>query len=334
MGIYEKMNRLDELRGRLTMAIVLAGIGITMFFISMGFGPSTPGMMLGLLIGLLGIPFGLGTTKKYKELYKEIFVEEPLRQNFENVLYAWKNGFNEATVRNFRLFNMGNIFKSEDYLRARYKGINFELSDVTVMRNQGKSTYTIFRGRIIVFDLPNKFIAPMRVYSKRFPSKSRNFKNGSEKIEMESVEFNKLFDVYSLSGHDTFYLLTPQMMEGLTKLQNMYPAIVAGFEGNKVLFAIHEAFNDAFDNVNKTQKLDYFTEIARTQKDIDDIKNIIDIVDQMDMQETVGMNGNMVNNGMNYSGMNNGMSNGMNNGMNYGSINNNMNNTNQYYTSL
>ena len=329
MGLYEKMNRLDELRGRLTMAIVLAGIGITMFFISMGFGPSTPGMIFGLLIGLSGIPFGLGTTKKYKELYKEIFVEEPLRQNFENVLYAWKNGFNEATVRNFRLFNMGNIFKSEDYLRARYKGINFELSDVTVMRNQGKSTYTIFRGRIIVFDLPNKFIAPMRVYSKRFPSKSRNFRSGSEKIEMESVEFNKLFDVYSQSGHDTFYLLTPQMMEGLKKLQNMYPGIVAGFEGNKVLFALHEAFNDAFDNVNKTQKLDYFTEIARTQKDIDDIKNIIDIVDQMDMREAVGVNGSDISNGLN-----NGMSNGMNNGMNYGSINNNMNNTNQYYTSL
>jgi len=75
---------------------------------------------------------------------------------------------------------MGNIFSSEDYLKASYKGINFEL---------------------------------------------------------ESIAFNDLFDVYSQNDVD------------------------------------------AFDNINISQKLDYFTEMERTQKDIDDIKRIIETVD-------------------------------------------------------
>ena len=278
MGLYENMSRLEALRQKFAMAAIFIGVGVIIFFLSMGFAQSTSGMIIGLLVAAAGIPFCIGTTKKYKELYKEIFVQVPLKKNFDNVFYAWKSGFNEHTVRNFRLFDMGNIFSSEDYLKASYKGINFELSDVTIRKKQGKSTYTIFRGRIIIFDLPNKPIIPMRVYSKSFPSRNRDFKHNSEKIELESIAFNDLFDVYSQNDVDAFYVLTPVMMERFIQLQKKYPSIVAGFEGNKVLFGLHEAVNDAFDNINISQKLDYFTEMERTQKDIDDIKHIITTV--------------------------------------------------------
>ena len=121
------------------MAAIFIGVGVIIFFLSMGFAQSSSGMIIGLLVAAAGIPFCIGTTKKYKELYKEIFVQVPLKKNFDNVFYAWKSGFNEHTVRNFRLFDMGNIFSSEDYLKASYKGINFELSDVTIRKKQGKT---------------------------------------------------------------------------------------------------------------------------------------------------------------------------------------------------
>ena len=87
-----------------------------------------------LVIGLPLIIYG-GTKffkaqKEINALYKDTFVKGPLQQNFENVTYNPEQGFDRETVRNFNLVRMSGVFSSEDYIRASYQGVNFEMMKI------------------------------------------------------------------------------------------------------------------------------------------------------------------------------------------------------------
>ena len=64
----------------------------------------------------------------------------------------------------------------------------------------------------------------MTIFSDTFKHRAFSDKDAKDnKVEFESAEFNRLFDVYSLSPHDAFYLITPQFMERLFSLQSKRP---------------------------------------------------------------------------------------------------------------
>ena len=279
-GLYEKMDKLDSIKSRAKLGTILIGSGIIIFFPSMAIFHSNAACLFALCLAGLGVYFYLGLTKKYKKLYKELFVEDTLKKNFDNVFYAWKAGFSPDVIKGFRLFGFATSYKTEDYLKASYKGINFEMSDAIIMDNTSKNNKSVFRGRIIVFDFPDKRIAPTRIYTRFFIKRNIEAIRQAEKVELEDVRFNEEFDVFSQSPHDTFYLLTPHFMERLLVLKERYKSIAMCFEYNKVVFAFNEAVNNAFDGVI-TNDITYPEEVAKVQKDIDDIKYIIETIDQI-----------------------------------------------------
>lgn len=287
MGIHEGMTRLEAVRSRAELGVCFIGIGVIIFFTTMGFFQSTSGMIIGLVLGTIGGFFIKGTGKEYKKIYKQVFVEDPLRQNFENTYYAPKTGFDSQMVSKFQLCRMGNHFESEDYVRASYKGINFEMSDVYVWQHTsgsgGSGNVTYFKGRIIVFDYLGKNVSSTRVYSNIFGNRDKEGARASDKVEMESVDFNYTFDVYADSPHDAFYLLTPQFMERLMELQNKYQSIAVHIWGDKVVVGFNERTNDAFDKSDWLVKTSYPEEMQKVQRDIDDIKRIIEMIDTLNM---------------------------------------------------
>ncbi|MCR5103126.1 MAG: DUF3137 domain-containing protein [Eubacterium sp.] len=287
MGIHEGMTRLEAIRSRAELGICFVGIGIIVFFTTMAFFQSNTGMTIGLILGIFGVFYAKGTGKEYKRLYKQIFVEGPLRQNFDNTYYAPKTGLDANMVGKFQLCRMGNRFDSEDYVRASYKGINFEMSDVHVWHQsnagRGKSNITYFRGRMIVFDFLGKNVSSTRVYSNTFGERSKEGAMESEKVEMESISFNHTFDVYAASPHDAFYLITPQFMEMLTDLQKKYQSIAVHIWGDKVVVGFNERTNDAFDKTDWLKKISYPEEMRKIQGDIDDIKRIIEMIDALNI---------------------------------------------------
>ncbi|SEQ03060.1 Protein of unknown function [Lachnospiraceae bacterium NE2001] len=280
MGLSEKMERLEAVRKRAEIGISVGVLGVLVFLIPIFW----PKMIFGFLgIGMIafGVIYAKGTKEAYQKLYKELFAEEPLRANFENVFYAWRTGFDEPTVKSFQLCEMGNRFKSEDYLRATYKGINFEMSDVTVQyhssNGKSSSTVTYFRGRMFAFDCPANLYSSTRIYSRRFHYRGRNNTQKDQKVEMESVRFNEEFDIYSNNPHDVFYLLTPQYMEYMETMLRKYPELSIHFNGNKLLIGINEPEKDVFDKKDWLNETVYPDEMEKIQRDIDDIKSVIEM---------------------------------------------------------
>jgi hypothetical protein len=284
MGIHEKMQRLENVRLQASTGACMIGIAVIIFFCGMGFFGSEGAMKFGLILGIVGGILCKGTHARYKKIYKTLFAEEPLNKNFENVYYAPRHGFDLETVNNFQICAKGNKIKSEDYVKAVYNDINFEMSDVIledINKSHKSGANILFKGRILKFDFTGKHVSPIRIYSNFFRNRSKSKATAQNKIDMESVNFNQNYDVFAENKHDAFYLLTPAFMEQLQTLQNKYKDISIYICGNTAVVYLDEA-NDAFDKNNWLEKVSYPDEILKVQSDIDDIKKIIDMTNSRD----------------------------------------------------
>ena len=297
-GLYDGMEKLSEMRSRTIMGTIFIFVGGILAILGYAAAQSIPILFIGIVIAIIGIAVCASVSKKYKEQYKKIFVEGPLNKNFQYVIYDWKSGFTKEAVRSFGLTAIGNRFNSEDYIRAVFDGVPFEMSDVTVqdVRSTGKSTYTVtyFKGRMMVFDFPEKPVGSVQIFTDNFKYRGKPFGNmRPQKVEMEGVNFNRKFDVTALSPHDAFYLLTPQFMEKLNILASGYVSMGIHFCGNKVFVGFNEPYNNAFDSKGMMSKVSYPEAMEKTAKEINDIKFIISTIRDM-----AAMRQNIVNRSM------------------------------------
>ena len=270
----DAVHRLKSMQSQSAKGILLIAVG-AFFLIIPGYG-----LIIAAIIFYFGFKKVSGVKKNMRALYKQIFVEEPLKRNFYDVTYQPDNGFDREIVRNFGLCKMGNRYYTEDYIRASYEGVTFEMADVIVRYHQKTGdddiTITYFQGRMMTFSLPDKMLNSVRVFSDSFRNRALDKKEAkNELVQMESVDFNRLYDVFAPDAHDAFYLLTPPLMERLISLASRYNSMAFSVVGNQVVVAFNEPGNDAFDSKNLYGQINYEEEIVKVQKDIDDIKIII-----------------------------------------------------------
>ena len=237
----------------------------------------------GVILMVVGIVLLIKRNKVKKEfngIYKEEIVRSVLNRHFEEVYYNWEHGFDEKYVRNMALIASGNRYRSEDYLRAKYKGVNFQQADVVIENETtdadgNSSTTTYFRGRIIEIDFP-KMTEFVRTTSKKFKY-TRHLKKGEYPyVEMENVLFNKNFYTYARNSVEAFYLLTPQMMEKLMEIVGTYGNVGVSCFGGKMNIAINTK-RDAFD-AKMTRSLQYDREMHDLDQDAELIERLIDII--------------------------------------------------------
>lgn len=261
----ELKHRYDVLRKRGKTGMLIIIIGIPFILIP----------FIGFPIILIGCSLLYKNDKELKSLYKKIFVERALVRNFENVIYDPNKGFSKEQVGSFKLCKMDNFFSSEDYISAVYNGIPFEVSDVKSKFAGENQDKTYFSGRMMIFNLSEKSISQLFLFSDSYKYRvDGEWLNDRYKVEFESVEFNKQYDVYSINAEEAFYFLTPALMERFQKLSEKYKSMAMSVTGNRVILGFNEPNNNAFDS-----KLSSFgTDEEESQKineDIEDIKRLI-----------------------------------------------------------
>ena len=269
----EAIEALQERRDLVAKAMRLIIIGVPFLLLP----------PVGILIILIGYFKLTKAQKDMKELYKEAFVREPLANHFDNVVYEPAKGFSKEAVNSFQLCDEGNLYYSEDYIRASYRGVGFEVAEVKVVYadHSGDHDYskTYFDGRMMVFNFPNKLVTSVLLFSSKYKNRGKKYKESKKmKIELEGTQFNKDFDVYAPVPHDAFYLLTPHLMERLQILAGKYESIAMNVVGNRVMLSFNEPGKDAFDSTVSIGKVDIDAEMAKVQGEIDDIRNFISLI--------------------------------------------------------
>ena len=232
-----------------TVCIVLGVIGFFTFIFVIGF--------FFIFGALLFYAIGVNKMRKnYAYAFKKIVVEDALKNVFTNLTFYPDRGLSKNIIKETDMMMLGNRYSSDDYVSGKYKSVCFQQSDVCIQQvtsdSDGTSTTTYFHGRWMIFEFNKNFRYDLQVRQKGFAYAKKTggrFSGGYEmdKIEMEDVDFNNLFNTFAVNEHEAYYILTPQMMQSLKNLTSYTKGkLLLCFTKNHLHVAVNSG-NNAFE---------------------------------------------------------------------------------------
>ena len=285
-----------KVRNRAIMAII---IGILIIILS--FFLAEPFIIIMAIAGALLIYRALCTklTKEFVNKYKKAIILDAFNKKFSDVIYKPDLGIDSNVIAQTQMMISGNAYYSNDYINAKYKNINFESADVLIRKeytNDDGGTYyiTLFQGQWFIFDFNKPFKADLQVCVKNFTNARRKglFAKKEErfhKVELEDMEFNKIFNVYSQVEEEAFYVLTPNVMQHIKELNNKIPgSLLFCFINNKLHVGLYNN-KDLFE-ASIFIKVDAVKDEQRT---LQEISYITDFVDILQLDNTLFKGGEM-----------------------------------------
>lgn len=236
-----------------------------------------PFMSFGVFISA---PLFIISTLKFKKLsvqFKEKFIEPEIKKLVDDAVYIPKEGLTKEFVYGSGILKREDRFSSEDYLSGTIKNRRFVSADVHLqdVRSNGKTTtvVTVFQGRFFEIEFEKKFEHDVYI----FPNLLHRFSlgRGLELVDVESIVFNKKFDVFSKDKQSAFYLLKPRFIEKLIEFHEIHKRVFYGFKDHKVYIAI-DTRKDAFD-LKMFRSIDdkFFKELKVEIKLIEDLIDLI-----------------------------------------------------------
>ncbi|MDY0210997.1 MAG: DUF3137 domain-containing protein [Acholeplasma sp.] len=259
------------------LTIIFVGISAIGFIIFLG----SPFMGMFMFMG--GALAAGAVSKRFKTIsieFKKTYVKQTIEGLVDEANYDPKLGFTKEEIYESGVLLKQDRFHSEDMLSGSLNKRPFRCADVHLqdVRSNGKSTtvVTIFKGRYYEILVEKPFKAPIHVLNNNTTLFGK--RNGYPKIELEWVEFNKKFDVYSSDEFETFKLLKPVVMEKILALKQRFDKLLIGFVGNKIILAINNN-KDAFD-LRLFHKFDdsYVNEIKQEFNELEEIINTLEVI--------------------------------------------------------
>lgn len=232
------------------------------------------------VIGLIMLAIAYKGVAAYNKSIKNNLITVLLKDAYEDVVYDQNRGIPLAQILKTDTVKRPDRYTMEDYFSATYKGVKFETSDLDlkerVERRDSKgnvhvSYETYFKGRWITYYFERHFKEGLKIIESRFGFNKRGF----EKMDTESIEFNKKFTIYTTSKQYGFYQITSSMIEKLLKLEKMHKGqIVYCFMDNQ----LHIGINDRKDYLEVSYKTPITEEGLKST--VDDIELIAAVINE------------------------------------------------------
>ena len=278
------MEELENLRKsylrHMTIGTIIAAI------VTIGFVAVTKAFEFMFFIGIFSMVIvifsGASKKKKYDDKYKKDIVTTTMQEIFTDVGFDYDNGFPSSIIRDTGMMRMGNTYSSNDWYSGKYKDVTFACSDVLIQEvttdSEGHTdTTTYFSGQWYIFGFNKVFKGSFQVCEKGFNYSKHGglFDKSIEKVEMEDVDFNKLFKVYSTDAHSVFYVLTPHTMESIKKLNDAIPGrLLFCFKDNLLHVAVYNGKDNFRPKVFSSMNLE--EEKAKVRKEIEPITQLVE----------------------------------------------------------
>lgn len=214
--------------------------------------------------------------------YKKNIAEPVLEQFLEEFQYKPSQGFSRSQLSDFRFFSGINVdtVHSEDYIEGVYKGVGYRQADVQQKKRLNASDLyneaDRLHGRIFIYHFKKTLNGDIVIKTQNSPHVDVR---GMEKVEMENMLFNSKFDVYTTNEHIAYYLLTPQFMEYLLRLNVRGETAFRFFMNN--IEVLRNGVNGIFE-ADMSKPLDLQYEIG---KSYNELKEILDFVDVLNLDK-------------------------------------------------
>ena len=287
-------NQLEELRLKAVkkqntiyiVSAIITAIIIAILINIRAFPAIIPIIMVMLTISLLLANF-IKEKKLFLKSYKEKIVIATLNSIFEDVHFDLEKGISKEVIRDTNMMSMGNTYYSNDYFYGKYKDIGFQCSDVTIkeVTTDGEghtTTTTYFDGQWYIFEFNKNFKGSFQVCEKSFHYSKRqgglfSKEEKDEKIEMEDQEFNKQFKVFGTDPHSVFYVLTPNTIERIKKVNNEIPgSLLFCFKNSQLHIGVYNG-KDLFEPKLR-KKVNLQQDTQTTKSEINSILQFVDIL--------------------------------------------------------
>ena len=238
------------IKKRLYISYVLA-FGL-LFVVGIIYNPIAMWITLALLlIGLLWVA-GTGIVKyfHYRHEFKEKIVTEIVKlinpeYKYDAYKYIHLDDFNASNI-----FKQAKMCRGDDEIKGRVGQVPFHFSEInagsTPNNNPNAKIKSVFKGLFFYADfnkelsgetyvLPDKAEKLLGKLGQQFQSDRKK----GELVKLENIEFEKNFVVFSSSQIEARYVLTPVMMEAITKIKKQYQLdFHFSFKGSRVNCAI------------------------------------------------------------------------------------------------
>ena len=172
----------------------------------------------------------------------------------------------------------------EDIFFGKYRETQFFTHQLRLFKTSiepGVGSKDVFVGQIWVINYDHKFTGETVVL------RDRGLLNPRSKAKMKRVGlvdpiFEKIFEVYSTDQVEARYLLTPTFMQKLVDLEQSVDGkkIRFAFSGGKLLIAV-----ETENRFEAGSMFDPLTSAERTQKILDEISAIYDVIDSVVTQK-------------------------------------------------
>lgn len=188
-------------------------------------------------------------------------------------------------LKNSFLLNNYDSFESDDIFKGQFKDVNFDIIESKFTSGSGKNRATIFEGVIIKLDMNKNFTGNtvIRPNTLLHSSPSPILKH----TELEDINFEKKFDVFTDDEVEARYLITPSFMERLNEMKVAFKAdkVSCAFY-NKYLFVALQTPEDLFSICSLFKKVDdpkqFFTMF-------EEILSIIKLIDHFKLDQKIGL---------------------------------------------
>ena len=219
---------------------------------------------------LMCVFLGKGTRKleaKIKELVGQYIVRDVLAEKIDIIEYSPNNYINEKFVKKCSILPNYNKIQGSDYVSGNYRGRKFTYCDL-LLEWQTKErdsdghrrtrTTTQFQGQVMKMELGKDIGGFVQIKERKNPRKRQGFianilgmGEAHNSIETENVEFNNQFEIKASNDQLAFYILTPQFMESVMRLDELAEGYTnIEFRGTSVVVTLNNG-KDSFE-VKKT----------------------------------------------------------------------------------
>lgn len=176
--------------------------------------------------------------------------------------------------------------KYEDFITGIRREVNFELFEAhleekrttTDSKGRTRTTWvTVFKGQCLRLDFHKTF------YGRTLVTRDMGFFNrfggggrGMQRAGLEDPVFEKIFEVYTTDQVESRYLLTPDVMQKLVDLEQVFKGgqLKACFDGGEVLITVQGG--NLFEPGSMFKPLDSADRVRELLMDFNAIFNIID----------------------------------------------------------
>lgn len=234
-------------------------------------------------------------------IFLAFFVPHMIKKNFEKTIkksimpivckcfgdnFIWTPDY-IANYEEYKISNLVSNFNREsfdDIFKGSYKNIPIEIVECNLSYKAGKNETTVFNGAVVKLKMNKNFKGNTVI---RPDSIFHVAPNGLKHTELEDINFEKKFDVFTDDEVEARYLITPSFMTRLNSMQRVFRAdkvscafyedsIYIGLHTNKDLFSICDLSKPVDDGKQ------FFTMF-------EEILSIIKLIDHFKLDQKIGL---------------------------------------------